>query len=389
MLCDSKDYIVNTKSINRKGLLILMAQIYLNRKHLSVKILLDWGSEITIIKEVFIRENNLWQSVEDSSPVSIQGVNGNKSISKKFVKVSIAAHKHQEKYIEIKAFVIESEDSNSKPDMILQTDKALKILRELEKCDEKEISTKWGSIKMWEPHTHAQINQTKIQQKRNDNNSCADYYSNTVNRRHDGGYVVCFPFKRDRTLGLSLPSAKARFAHLEKEFATDKKLKDQYTTFINDLILHDHLIRLPGQLQHRVNLPASFLPHYNVFKKTDLKKEKIRVVFDAASKTRNKKNSNNILMSGPVCQNPLGIILINFRLHEYAVTGDIKQMYNQFKVNADDQQYTHILWHDLSGTLAAYQLVEITFGLAPPAFLATRTLTEISKTTDDPNTAYS
>jgi hypothetical protein len=64
-------------------------------------------------------------------------MNGNKSISKKFVKVSIAAHKQQEKCIEITAFVIESEDSNSEPDIILQTDEAIKILREPEKCDEK------------------------------------------------------------------------------------------------------------------------------------------------------------------------------------------------------------------------------------------------------------
>jgi hypothetical protein len=54
-------------------------------------------------------------------------------------------------------------------------------------------------------------------------------------------------------------------------------------------------------------------------------------------------------------------------------------MYPQFKVHTDDQQYTRILWCDHSGTLAAYQLVGITFGLAPSAFLATRTLFEIAK----------
>jgi hypothetical protein len=64
-------------------------------------------------------------------------------------------------------------------------------------------------------------------------------------------------------------------------------------------------------------------------------------------------------------------------------------MYPQFKVHAEDQQYTRILGHDLRGTLAAYQLVGITFGLAPSVFLATRTLTQILKTSDDFDSAYS
>jgi hypothetical protein len=148
------------------------------------------------------------------------------------------------------------------------------------------------------------IKETKIQQKEDDNIICEKYYSETVQRQLDRRYVVRYPFKKDRTLSSSLPGARARFSHLEKKFSRDKKLKMQYEKFVEDLIENEHLIRLPEPLQHWVNQPANFLPHHWVYKKTDTKKEKIQVVFDAAAKTTNKNSLNDILVSGPVCQNP-------------------------------------------------------------------------------------
>jgi hypothetical protein len=70
------------------------------------------------------------------------------------------------------------------------------------------------------------VNKTKMQQKEDDNIACEEYYSKTVQRRPDRRYLVRYPFKKDRTLGSSLPGARARFSHLEKEFEKDKKVKN-------------------------------------------------------------------------------------------------------------------------------------------------------------------
>jgi hypothetical protein len=149
------------------------------------------------------------------------------------------------------------------------------------------------------------------------------------------------------------------------------------------------LIKPSGLLKHWVNERANYIRHHLVYKKSDNKKEKILVVFDAAAKTTIKRTLNDILLSPPVCQNPLHIILINFRMKIIAVTRDIKQMYSQIKVHTDNQLYTGILLRDHRGTLAAYQFFGITFGLAPSAFLTTRTLIEIAKTFERERAAYS
>jgi hypothetical protein len=83
--------------------------------------------------------------------------------------------------------------------------------------------------------------------------------------------------------------ARVRFHSLENQFRSNPKLKEDYTEFLTKMMRNNHLKRLQCPLQHWMNRPANFFLHHHVYKKTDVNKEKIRIVFDASAKTSNEQ----------------------------------------------------------------------------------------------------
>jgi hypothetical protein len=148
------------------------------------------------------------------------------------------------------------------------------------------------------------------------------------------------------------------------------------------MMRNNYLKRLPCPLQHWINPPANFLAHHHVYKRTEVNNDKIRVVFDASAKTSNRLSLNDVLMSGPTCQKPLKLTLLKFCICPIAFSADIRQMNPQIRVHESHQCYTRIVWRDMAGDLAAYQMTGITFGLAPSAFLATPSILSLKEKAD-------
>uniref|UniRef100_A0A1B0DP93 Peptidase aspartic putative domain-containing protein n=1 Tax=Phlebotomus papatasi TaxID=29031 RepID=A0A1B0DP93_PHLPP len=65
---------------------------------------------------------------------------------------------------------------------------------------------------------------------------CETHFKNTHSRDSDGRYTVRLPFKQntDLKLGDSRKQALARFLSMEKKFAKDSKLKEDYTDFMRE-----------------------------------------------------------------------------------------------------------------------------------------------------------
>lgn len=61
-----------------------------------------------------------------------------------------------------------------------------------------------------------------------------------------------------------------------------------------------------------------FLPHHDVYRSESIT-TKLRVVFNASSKTSNGKSLNQIQMVGPVLQDDLISIFLRFRMHKYVI----------------------------------------------------------------------
>lgn len=66
------------------------------------------------------------------------------------------------------------------------------------------------------------------------------------------------------------------------------------------------------------NKPIIYLPHHGVSKETS-STTKLRVVFDASSKSSSGISLNNVLMIGPILQDSLIFLLLRFRFYPIAI----------------------------------------------------------------------
>lgn len=118
----------------------------------------------------------------------------------------------------------------------------------------------------------------------------------------------------------------------------------EYAHFLDDYEKLGHMNEI---VDTEMSEDGYFIPHHPVFKQ-DNHTTKLRMVFDASSKTSNGISLNDILLivSGPSIQKDLFSIITRFRTHRYAITADIEKMYRQVKLPPEDVKYQRILWRD-------------------------------------------
>ncbi|GFW27197.1 DUF1758 domain-containing protein [Trichonephila clavipes] len=120
------------------------------------------------------------------------------------------------------------------------------------------------------------------------------------------------------------------------------------------------------------------LPHHGVVRDTSCT-TKLRVVFDASSKTSSGLSLNDLLMVGPRVQPELFPILIQFRILSVAICADVEKMFCQIKVHEEDVDWQRILWRDSpTEPIREYCLTTVTYGTPSAPFLSTRTLRQLA-----------
>uniref|UniRef100_A0A8D8UC74 Peptidase aspartic putative domain-containing protein n=1 Tax=Cacopsylla melanoneura TaxID=428564 RepID=A0A8D8UC74_9HEMI len=118
-----------------------------------------------------------------------------------------------------------------------------------------------------------------------------------------------------------------------------------------------------------------YLPFHAVCR-SESETTKVRFVMDASAKQNKSKPSlNELLYRGPVLLENLCSILLRFRLYKYGLIGDIEKAFLNVGLNAEDRDYTRILWvKDTSSpaskdNLVAYRHTRIPFGVSSSPFL--------------------
>ncbi|XP_073821413.1 uncharacterized protein [Musca autumnalis] len=124
--------------------------------------------------------------------------------------------------------------------------------------------------------------------------------------------------------------------------------------------------------------PHYFIPHQCVFRPQSTT-TKLRVVFDASSKTSSHVSLNDLLMVGPTIQEELYSTLLRFRLHKYVITADIEKMYRQVLHDEKDRDFHLIRWrqNDID-PVQIFKLKTVTYGTSSAPFLAIRCLSHLS-----------
>ncbi|XP_075163022.1 uncharacterized protein LOC142235643 [Haematobia irritans] len=122
-----------------------------------------------------------------------------------------------------------------------------------------------------------------------------------------------------------------------------------------------------------------FIPHHCVLR-PESSTTKLRVVFDASTKTSSGKSLNDVLHTGPTLQNDLFAILLRFRLPSFVFTTDIEKMFRQILIHPKDRPYQIILWrNNTTEPINYFTLNTVSYGTRPAPYLAIRCLKEISR----------
>ncbi|XP_011859827.1 PREDICTED: uncharacterized protein LOC105557253 [Vollenhovia emeryi] len=206
---------------------------------------------------------------------------------------------------------------------------------------------------------------------------CENLFSNTTTRQDDGRFIVRLPIRSHVNLGDSMPQAIRRLSFLERCLSKDPELKKSYNEFLREYLQQGHMSAVENQSEVLAQ-EHYVIPHQPVFQ-PESTTTKLRVVFDASSKTTSGASLNDTLMPGPNLQADLQRILIRFRTHEFALTADITSMFRQILVDHRDRNLQLILWRDEKTQYQQlYKLNTVTYGTASAPFLSMRCLKELA-----------
>ncbi|XP_071580899.1 uncharacterized protein [Temnothorax nylanderi] len=179
----------------------------------------------------------------------------------------------------------------------------------------------------------------------------------------------------------SLDAQVAKFWELEevssvRRLAQDPQLREEYTNFLDEYERLGHMTEIPVS---DVTEEGYFIPHHPVFKR-DSHTTKLRVVFNASSKSSTGVSLNDVLLAGPTLQEDLFSIVTRFRTHRYVRSADIEKMYRQVKVYPEDGKYQMIVWRKSpKDPIKIYILNTATYGTVPASFLVVRSLLQLSE----------
>lgn len=191
--------------------------------------------------------------------------------------------------------------------------------------------------------------------------------------------MVKLPFKSNvGNLGKSIDIAISRFFALEQRLSKNAKLKEHYLSFMKEYEDLGHMTQIKPCTNENQVSNHFYLPHHCILKESSLT-TKLRVVFNASSKSSSKLSLNDTLKAGPCIQEPLFWILLRFRVHAIVFTADIAKMYRCILIDKSQHDYQRIVYRsDPSEEIRHYHLNTVTYGTGPASFLATRCLKQLS-----------
>jgi len=187
-------------------------------------------------------------------------------------------------------------------------------------------------------------------------------------RFSDNRYEVNFPWSNKSTCLLSYrKQALARLHYTTKKLNQTHILQDYHN------ILMDY--KSKGIIEECIDTPVDnvrYIPHHPVVKESSIS-TKIRIVFDASACDHNNQSINNCLFEGTNLFPDIVGILLRFRLHQFAFTGDIEKAFLQISINAKDRNFTRFLWYEDAlhtlNKIKEYRFCRVPFGFRSSPFI--------------------
>lgn len=153
-------------------------------------------------------------------------------------------------------------------------------------------------------------------------------------------------------------TALRRLELVEKKLDRRPDIKKRYQEQIQNLLTNGYAEEAPARA-HATKL--WYLPHFGVTHPE--KPDKLRIVHDAAAKSRS-VCLNDMLLPGPDLLQSLPGVLMRFRQHLIAVTADIKDMFLRISIREEDRDMQRFLWREdhRTGPPIEYRMKSVIFG---------------------------
>ena len=182
----------------------------------------------------------------------------------------------------------------------------------------------------------------------------------------NGRYQVSEPWiKRPPPDNYSRETAMKRLIAAERRLAKEPDVAEEYRTVIRRHLEQGYI----SKISNASDGDGWYLPHFAVVR-PGATSTKVRVVFDAAAKTKG-KCLNDYISTGPKLQRDLTDVLLRFRRHPNALVADVAEMYLQIELEEDYRQFHRFLWReDTEDQPAVYQYNRVVFGINASQFLA-------------------
>ena len=184
----------------------------------------------------------------------------------------------------------------------------------------------------------------------------------TNTKKKEGGRYETGLLWKDRDVSLSdnRSAALQRLKNTERSLRKDEQKAKEYGDVLMGYVTKGHAkILTPAEAAEK-NRKQWILPHHGV---VNPRKDKIRVVFDAAAVYRG-VSLNNCLLSGPDLLQNLAGVLIRFREEKVASMADIEEMFHRVLIREEDQPALRFYWRDMdvSRPPDVYQMGVAIFG---------------------------
>lgn len=157
--------------------------------------------------------------------------------------------------------------------------------------------------------------------------------------------------------------ASHRLKCLQKKFHKDPQMKQIMQAEIDKLISKGYARKVLKAEMTLYNGRTWYLPIFVALNPN--KPGKTRLVWDAAAKSNN-KCLNDFLICGPDLLTSLFTILIEFRVGQIAICGDIAEMFHRINVKDEDMHAQRFLWFE-NGDVeipCIYVMKALTFGIS-------------------------
>ena len=191
-------------------------------------------------------------------------------------------------------------------------------------------------------------------------------------------YEVTLPIKNEES---QIPDnhsvASSRLNSLLKRLQLNPDIFEQYDSVIKEQLAAGVIEKVEEGLEPRPPGSVHYIPHHEVLRQ-DRQTTKLRIVYDASSKSKGEVSLNDCLDPGPNLAPLITDVLLRFRMNKVAIIGDIEKAFLNISIDPSQRDLLRFLWVDTKDpnnpTVVSLRFARLLFGLSVSPYVLNATI---------------